>query len=565
MLIMTKIELKDGNNLTSKITPFEDGLMDGNYTSPAWTVASGTWSAANAYLDATVAGTAEIHTAVSSSDLEGWFSYKMGDTSMGSNCLLVRFRYLSGGSEQTYLRIFRNQMMIQERYDDEWITLATNASASSTEDVWYDIYIKADGEDIEVWQGPKGGTMTEVFSTDSSQVESASRFAFVQYVGGDFQIDDVRIADGSKSTSTSMSHDDNNQLASSAVNNVTTSFKYDVLGRTISKYNAYHDADYVYRYDDKLYQVTSDFPGEQNVSFDYDGLGKLREWDNGTDYAWLRWDPSWDLINLSGEEEEDEVDDETIYYRDALKTYVGRGAEFTGSNPATGTWEYHTKDNLGSVRGKWDASKASVGQHEYTPFGQIYAYTGTPIGNTDRGYTGHMWSAESSLYFAPYRFYSPQSARWMKVDPAGMVDGANTYAYARANPVKFSDGTGLWAVKGCCGDKKVIKKQVKAACANLDNIITDSSLLKCIKKRCKNNKVVCRTTRFICRKGTLGFNWGVSPYLRSRKANLCIDIIKDEGYEHKYGDIVIHEWAHSCGWKHNKGKGVPGDSGKMPL
>ena len=442
MLTMPKIEHDDGDNLTSKITPFEDDFMDGNYTSPTWTVASGTWSASNAYLDATVAGTAEIHTAVSSSDLEGWFSYKMGDTSMGSNCLLVRFRYLSGGSEQTYLRIFRNQMMIQERYDDEWITLATNASASSTEDVWYDIYIKADGEDIEVWQGPKGGTMTEVFSTGSSQVEYAQRFAFVQYVGGDFQIDNVRIADGSKSTSTSMSHDDNNQLDSTAVNNVTTTFKYDVLGRTISKYNAYHDATYVYRYDDKLYQVTSDFPGEQNVSFDYDGLGKLREWDNGTDYAWLRWDAGWNLLNLATDEIEDE--EESEYWRDAVKTYVGRNAEFTGSNPATGTWEYQTHDNLGSVRGKWDANKASVGTHQYTPYGNMYAYTGTAIGNTDRGYTGHMRSNESNLYFAPYRFYSPQSARWMKLDPLGMADGPNMYGYVSANPTNAADPYGLY-------------------------------------------------------------------------------------------------------------------------
>ena len=64
MLTISKIKHKDGDNLTSKITPFEDDFMDGNYSSPSWTVTSGTWSASNAYLDATVAGSAEIYTSV---------------------------------------------------------------------------------------------------------------------------------------------------------------------------------------------------------------------------------------------------------------------------------------------------------------------------------------------------------------------------------------------------------------------------------------------------------------------------------------------------------------------
>ncbi len=34
----------DGNNLTSKITPFQDDSMNGNCASRAWTVGSGAWS-----------------------------------------------------------------------------------------------------------------------------------------------------------------------------------------------------------------------------------------------------------------------------------------------------------------------------------------------------------------------------------------------------------------------------------------------------------------------------------------------------------------------------------------
>jgi hypothetical protein len=27
-------------------------------------------------------------------------------------------------------------------------------------------------------------------------------------------------------------------------------------------------------------------------------------------------------------------------------------------------------------------------------------------------------------------------------------------------------------------------------------------------------------------------------------------------------DLVLHEWAHNCGWSHGEGKGVPCNSGE---
>jgi RHS repeat-associated protein len=49
----------------------------------------------------------------------------------------------------------------------------------------------------------------------------------------------------------------------------------------------------------------------------------------------------------------------------------------------------------------------------------------------------------ANLYFAPYRYYNPQLARWMSRDPLGMVDGPNVYAYVRGNAVNNVDPLGL--------------------------------------------------------------------------------------------------------------------------
>jgi RHS repeat-associated protein len=60
----------------------------------------------------------------------------------------------------------------------------------------------------------------------------------------------------------------------------------------------------------------------------------------------------------------------------------------------------------------------------------------------------------ANLYFAPYRYYNPQLARWMSRDPLGMVDGPNVYAYVKGMPVAYTDPLGLaltgWKCQAAC-------------------------------------------------------------------------------------------------------------------
>jgi RHS repeat-associated protein len=59
------------------------------------------------------------------------------------------------------------------------------------------------------------------------------------------------------------------------------------------------------------------------------------------------------------------------------------------------------------------------------------------------GYTGHRWDPAIGQYFAPFRYYNPQTARWNMRDPLGMLAGLNTYAYVAASPVNYTDSLGL--------------------------------------------------------------------------------------------------------------------------
>ena len=92
------------------------------------------------------------------------------------------------------------------------------------------------------------------------------------------------------------------------------------------------------------------------------------------------------------------------------------------------------------------ADKSSLGSYEFTPYGNVHAQTGVALAGLGGAFTGKPWDATAQLYFFPYRYYSPDAARWLTGDPLGMVDGSNVYVYVRYQPTMFSDPLGLYRI-----------------------------------------------------------------------------------------------------------------------
>ena len=123
-------------------------------------------------------------------------------------------------------------------------------------------------------------------------------------------------------------------------------------------------------------------------------------------------------------------------------------AQIEGASAATGAAEYALHDHLGSVREWRNAAGGQTWNREYTPYGDRLAGS---TADERFMFTGHPWDAESQLYHAPFRAYSPAMARWTTRDPLGMVDGPNVYPYVpflspdtkcgKANNLRLSGGS----------------------------------------------------------------------------------------------------------------------------
>jgi hypothetical protein len=139
----------------------------------------------------------------------------------------------------------------------------------------------------------------------------------------------------------------------------------------------------------------------------------------------------------------------------------------------------------------------------------------------------------------------------------------------------FSLGFWLWSaclhpgtpMHPTCRELPTVEECVAAA-----QVITSACLKKCVEMQCSGIKVNCASeeiqkkceekksegvvalgyvVRFSdrptsCDNPSHEINWCEQPTSRTCRAR-----------------AMVHELAHSCGWRHNQGFGVPGDDGKL--
>jgi RHS repeat-associated protein len=155
------------------------------------------------------------------------------------------------------------------------------------------------------------------------------------------------------------------------------------------------------------------------------------------------------------------------------------GALLLGSLPAlawsqTTVVEYYHLDALGTVRAVTNQAGAVVERHDYLPYGEEWCGTAvcsSPTQGQPLRFTGKERDAETGLDYFGARYYGSKIGRFTTTDPVytwqeNLLDPQrwNRYAYARDNPLRYTDpdgrainlvaggfGAGIGAVAGFVG------------------------------------------------------------------------------------------------------------------
>ncbi len=136
----------------------------------------------------------------------------------------------------------------------------------------------------------------------------------------------------------------------------------------------------------------------------------------------------------------------------ALRSYVWSSDALGGIGALTAMVQdsqvyYYLFDGRGNVVSVVDESANEVAGYIYDAFGELRSVTGS-LEQPFR-FSTKYYDAGTGLMDFGYRFYVPDSGRWLTRDPLEFEGGINLYQYVLGNPINFVDPLGLKTWSNC--------------------------------------------------------------------------------------------------------------------
>ncbi|WP_211233783.1 RHS repeat domain-containing protein, partial [Comamonas composti] len=102
-------------------------------------------------------------------------------------------------------------------------------------------------------------------------------------------------------------------------------------------------------------------------------------------------------------------------------------------------------DHLGTPMELTDAQGKTIWEADYGAFGRARVDAGSRVSSHIR-FPGQYHDEETGLHYNRYRYYEPETGRYLSKDPIGLEGGIDQLGYAKGNPIKNVDPIGLETV-----------------------------------------------------------------------------------------------------------------------
>jgi RHS repeat-associated protein len=184
---------------------------------------------------------------------------------------------------------------------------------------------------------------------------------------------------------------------------------------------------YIYDLSNQLIRVLNNT--NQVAEYTYDGAGQRIKKVTQTETRIFHYDRLGHLIaetNQSGQ-----MLAEYVYLGDQLLSMI---------KPGESVYYYHN-GHLGTPQVLTDDTQAIAWKAVYTPFGEAVPSIQT-VDNPFR-FPGQYYDPETGLHYNYFRYYNPQTGRYITPDPIGLEGGINLFTYVGNNPVNRIDPKGL--------------------------------------------------------------------------------------------------------------------------
>ena len=111
-----------------------------------------------------------------------------------------------------------------------------------------------------------------------------------------------------------------------------------------------------------------------------------------------------------------------------------------GDQPAESYWA--TSDLNGNVIGLLATSSTKTAVYDYDPFGQPIRVNEPEAGLNPVRFSSKYTDAETGLCYYGFRYYQPETGRWLSRDPLGIRGGLNLYGMCFNDPLNYYDYLG---------------------------------------------------------------------------------------------------------------------------